>query len=58
MKVVYKGRHPAVVIAATGQRAERGKPVDVRDDVAASLLEQGWQPAQSPKQAAAAADKE
>lgn len=38
--IVYTGPLAAVVIAATGQIAHRGVPLDVVDDVADALLEQ------------------
>lgn len=40
MKLVYTGPHQAVQIAATGQTAAHGTPVDVRAEVAERLLEQ------------------
>lgn len=40
--VVYQGPIDAVVIAATGQEAKVGVAVEVPDDVAESLLAQGW----------------
>lgn len=35
--------HPSPSLVIAGQRVERGKPVDVDDETAASLAEQGWQ---------------
>lgn len=41
MKIVYTGPHSdGVTIAATGQQATPGVPIDVADDVADRLLEQ------------------
>lgn len=59
MKVVYVGPSTTgVFIAATGQHAEPGTPIDVDDVLGASLLEQDiWQPAE-PKKPAAPAEKE
>lgn len=46
----YIGASPAVEIGPTGQRAEQGKRVEVREDVARSLLEQDvWEPASAQK---------
>lgn len=47
--IVYGGPIDAVEIAATGQVAERGVPVEVRDDIADNLIEQGWKLAAKPK---------
>lgn len=49
--IVYQGPIDAVEIAATGQVAVRGVPVDVRDDIADNLIEQGWKLASKPKTA-------
>jgi hypothetical protein len=40
VQVIYKGPHERVRIAATGQLAENGKPLDVDPDLGRSLLEQ------------------
>jgi hypothetical protein len=42
MRVTYEGPHDVVEVPAAGEgfTAERGKPVDVPDDVAKALLEQ------------------
>ncbi len=48
MRVTYPGPFDAVEIAATGQIAEQGQPVDVPDDIAVSLVEQGWKTAKKP----------
>lgn len=40
MEIVYVGADDARLIAATGQLAVRGEPVDVPEGVAMSLLEQ------------------
>ena len=40
MKIVYEGPLEAVEIAATGQIAERGEPLDVEPGLAAQLVEQ------------------
>ncbi len=40
--IIFPGPQASVQIVATGQVAERGKPIDVDDVVAAQLLEQGW----------------
>lgn len=49
--IVYVGPGSGRIIAATGQHAEAGVPVDVDADVAAGLLEQpdAWQPAPAGK---------
>lgn len=43
MEIVYVGADDARLIAATGQLAVRGEPVDVPEGVATSLLEQADQ---------------
>ena len=56
MKLQYNGPSDAVNILATGQRAEKGKPIDITDEaVAASLIEQGWTEPKPAKKAAPAA---
>lgn len=42
MKLVYPGPHPAVRVPAAAVVAHRGEPVDIPDDLAPSLIEQGW----------------
>lgn len=49
MKVKYEGRADAVYVE--GVVADRGVEVDVPDDVAAGLLEQGWSKVASSKPA-------
>ena len=48
MRVTYQGPFDAVEIAATGQIAKQGQPVDVPKDVGESLVEQGWKLAKKP----------
>lgn len=56
MKLTYNGPADAVNLLATGQRAERGKPIDITDEAtAASLIEQGWTEPKPAKKAAPAA---
>lgn len=53
MKLTYNGPSDAVNLLATGQRAEKGKPIDITDPaVAASLIEQGWTEPRPVKKAA------
>lgn len=53
MNLTYPGPADAVNILATGQRAERGKPIDITDKaVAVSLIEQGWTEPKPVKKAA------
>lgn len=40
MEIIYTGAHLETEITATGQIATREVPIDVREDVARSLLEQ------------------
>jgi hypothetical protein len=49
--VVYQGPIDAVEIAVTGQVARVGIPLEVDDDIAESLLAQGWKLADKPKTA-------
>lgn len=42
MKLIYPGPSEAVDLHDFGITAERGKPTDVPDEIAGSLLEQGW----------------
>lgn len=42
MKVQYAHGPAAVDIAATGQRVERGTPVEVDPEVGKQLIKQGW----------------
>jgi hypothetical protein len=50
VKLVYDGPHDAVEVPAAGVVAERGKAVEVADDVAADLLEQDtWKKAGAKK---------
>ena len=42
MKLIYPGPHPAVDVPAAGVTAIKGEPVEIADDIAARLLEQGW----------------
>lgn len=60
MKIVYVGpASEGVEIAATGQLAMPGKPIEVDDELGMSLLEQDiWQSAEPTKKPAAPADKE
>lgn len=52
MKLEYTGPHAAVEVAATGAVVKRGEVVDVPDDVAERLLEQGsFKKAAEPKSA-------
>lgn len=47
MNIVYTGAHADVEIAATGQIAPRGVPIEVSAELAESLLEQGtWSEAE------------
>lgn len=56
MLLTYNGPSDAVNLLATGQRAEKGKPIDITDPaVAASLIEQGWTEPRPVKKAAPAA---
>lgn len=54
-KVIMPKDHPqAAVVLPTGDIAERGKPTEVDDDLAAALEEQGWtQSKAAPAKAAA-----
>ena len=40
MRITYQGPFDEVQIAATGQIAEQGKPIEVDDDIAENLVEQ------------------
>lgn len=42
MRIKYVGPHQTVTIAATGQTAERGKPLDVDAQTANRLLDQAY----------------
>ncbi len=54
MEIIYRGAHLTAEIAATGQLATRGVPVDVPEDVALALIEQDtWDGTESAEQAAA-----
>ncbi len=56
MKLQYNGPSDAVNLLATGQKAVKGKPIDITDPaVAASLIEQGWTEPRPVKKAAPAA---
>lgn len=43
MKLRYPGPYPSVEIPAAGLVARRGETVEVPDDLAASLVRQGWE---------------
>lgn len=46
MRIVYTGPHRAVIVDGIRRPVEKNVPVDVRDELAASLLEQSiWEPA-------------
>jgi hypothetical protein len=45
MLITYPGPHEGVNVTAIGQKAQRGVPIEVPDDVAVLLIRQGWQPA-------------
>ena len=49
MRVIYPGPSAAVTILATGQQAERGKPVDVPAKAGRNLVAQGWEKPSRPK---------
>jgi hypothetical protein len=51
MKLTYPGPFEGVTVLATGQKAKRGTPIEIPDDIAASLLDQGWEPVKAPKPA-------
>jgi len=49
MDIIYDGPFDAVEIPTAGMVARRGEPVTVPDDIAKSLIEQGWKPAKKPR---------
>jgi hypothetical protein len=53
VKVVYRGPHAEVEIAATGDFVRNGETVEVPEEVGKSLCEQDtWEPAPSKKEKA------
>lgn len=55
-RIKYVGPHDAVDVPVAGlEGVERGKPVELDDELAAALLEQvdNWQPVQPPSKRAA-----
>ncbi|MCB5179505.1 hypothetical protein [Streptomyces antimicrobicus] len=48
--VVYGGPYTAVDIPSLGLTAEKGDPVEVAEDVAETLLRQGWQEVKAKKE--------
>lgn len=41
--VAYDGPYAAVEVPSLGLTAEKGNPIEVADDIARTLLRQGWQ---------------
>ena len=41
-RVTMPKDHPSAALIVAGQRVERGKSIEVDDDTAAGLAEQGW----------------
>lgn len=56
-RVTMPKDHPSAALIVNGQRVERGKSIDVDDDTATSLAEQGWTVAKKTAPAKKAGDK-
>lgn len=55
MKLIYPGPHEAVNVLALGQKVQRGEEVEIPDEIAERLVEQGWE-SPKPKKAVKATD--
>ncbi|MEV7589732.1 hypothetical protein AB0O42_05605 [Streptomyces sp. NPDC089922] len=50
--VAYSGPYSAVEVPALGLTAGKGDPIEVAEDVAETLLRQGWQEVKAKKETA------